>query len=395
MASGRGDYVRLGGLVLDDATVDSLCSYYTAKRVRIRDQRLGAVFFLCSVACIIYLAVEIIAYQGYLEFQEIIGSVRVDLISDAARVDRSSSYHYCNANSARASPRCAWLDQHELVFPAYEEGAIMITTRMASMLQERPAAASDVTAPANLWKTVGEMDDVYARGVEAVFNLTLAHSIYLQGDQENHLLDDAGTMEGVLVDGAGEPLMRMSGDELTSVPLSMVLRAANVSLDEVPEHARERRGGATGVDFLKRTVGRAATRRDLGVVLVVMLTYNSRSTLWRVGEWKEGPTLEYTMSVHHLQKERFSVDEISPRGPGRRFVNHRAGLRLRVIQKGHVGYYSFRSLLLNIAGGLVILNAATFAVDNLARYVLPDRHKYYSYMFEEVRPPPCGWLGTC
>jgi len=374
-------YVRVGDFVVDEATVDSMCSYYTQKRVRIRDQRLGVVFFACVLACLIYLVVEIIAYNGYMEFAEILGSVRVDVVSDPRRLGPSTAYAYCNS-SLPESPRCMFMDPHDLVYPAHEESAVLITTRMAGLVQERTvpvgAAATGQGLDGPLWRTVSDGEDNYALGVED-FNVTFHHSIYLPAEL-SYLKGDDEHMDGVFVDQAGQTIMKLPGKQLPTIPLGTLLDAAGVSLDEPPAHpVPSAEVDAASVDFLRRSASRKPTRRDLGLVVVVVMSYsNTYTALWRAKQPR------YTLSVYHLKNHRFAIDEVTSHGPTSRYLKHRAGVRIVVYQKGQVGYYSFRNLLLNIASGLVIINAANFIVDSLARYVLPDRDRYYRYMFEET-----------
>jgi len=207
------------------------------------------------------------------------------------------------------------------------------------------------------WQTERFRDN-YAVGVESA-ELTLGHMIF------SHSSSD---MNGRLLNSKGEVLGRFARGATPSIRVDELLAAAGVSLND---RAVTHGGNGSSATIL--------TRRDTGVVLALMIEYsNTQKTLLPQSD------PEWAMTAVLMDEDEFSVDEVTrdSHEPGLRTVRHRVGIRVKAFQTGSIGVFSLNKLLLSLAAGLVIIGTARAAVDMLAVFVLADRDRYRSYIYE-------------
>lgn len=379
-----------------DEDLDDTCSYYTTKMVQVRDGRLGLIYYASIILCLLYLGFNIVLNRGYLDYTPILGSLDFDLIGSIEHLRPPATYPYCEAaakvplvHAPNASVGCLFMDGHDLVFPAHEEAAIFVSTRVTDLEQKLRCGvdALDCT-DGPLWETVSGQDN-YAVGVED-FNVTILHSIYLPTGMGFHS-GDSHDMDGVYLDHKGRPFGYAPRGDMDVLRLGDLLKAAGVSLDdpahdpaqEVLAHASHghgESGGPTDWPPSFSAGGRPLTVRDTGIALVVVLDY---SNTYRMLLPAREP--QYTLSVFRLSQDSSAVNDISYQWHGKERVRrHRSGVRIIATRKGTLGYFSLRALLLNIASGLVIVRTAKFVVDLVAVWVHPDRGRYFSYIYEQT-----------
>ncbi|KAG8460462.1 hypothetical protein KFE25_013112 [Diacronema lutheri] len=275
---------------------------------------------------------------------------------------------------------CLYMDGHDLVFPAHEEAALFVTTRVTYMRQRRRCGAdAQSCAGAPLWTTAWR-EDAYAVGVEEL-NVTIVHSLYLP-ERVGLFTGESNEMDGVHLDHAGRAFGRAPKGDTDVIQLGALLRAAGVELDVADGVARERDvHGAVraAAGAAARTVDNA-TARDAGVALVIVLDYSNTFQMFLPARMPR-----YSLSVHRLSQESAAVDEVTYHERGAvRELRHRAGVRIIARRTGTIGSFSLRALLLNIASGLVIVRTAKFVVDLIALWLHPDRARFFGWIFEQT-----------
>eukprot|EP01012_Entosiphon_sulcatum_P020298 TRINITY_DN25273_c0_g1_i2.p1 TRINITY_DN25273_c0_g1~~TRINITY_DN25273_c0_g1_i2.p1 ORF type:complete len:377 (+),score=80.61 TRINITY_DN25273_c0_g1_i2:1195-2325(+) len=94
---------------------DSLLAYQTVKVVRIKDRRLGFLYYFLIFSILVYIGVFVFGLnRGYLEVQYTTGTVATKVKGTAVSVDTDESY----------------FDEADLVVPALEAQAIFLITRV-------------------------------------------------------------------------------------------------------------------------------------------------------------------------------------------------------------------------------------------------------------------------
>lgn len=397
----RATIGRLGAAAgLSNQSVDGLFAYYTAKMVVVRDFRLGLIFYSACFLCILYLAYSIFADQGYMQFTPIIGSVRIDLVGHASNLLSTDDYKYCpHDNSAAVKATyssnitghldevdsdgdpvdlgigCIFMDDHDLVFPPHEEGAMFATTRLTEKRQMRMYPPGAKRCDSKLWHTEASRTN-YVVGIEE-YNVTIEHSLYLP-ESVGFFHGSSAEMDGVFVNHRGEVFAHVPRGQHSTIALSALLAAANVSLDERPVFTDD--VARSALTHAGRHDPRTVTNRDLGVVLVIVIDYSNTYQTLRPARMPR-----YRIEVFQLPNHEFTVNEVTYMGfDNARLLRHRQGVRVVAYQKGRVGFFSLQALLLNIASGLVIIRTAKLTVDLLAIYVLPERKRYFRYIYEQT-----------
>ena len=168
---------------------------------------------------------------------------------------------------------------------------------------------------------------------------------------------------------------------LAAFPLQTLLDAAGIgSLDSA--------GGDIG--------GRAnQTLRYAGIVVLLQLTYSNYylpplgGGLSSQGTGSfNGSQVRYSYSVTVVPNAEFKVEayEITSNASGilpapYRVLYNRHGVRVVIQQTGHIGFFDFQTLLINVVVGLGLLAAANVFVDLVATCVCPQRFLYRRYMY--------------
>ncbi|CAB4028585.1 P2X receptor [Paramuricea clavata] len=68
--------------------------------------------------------------------------------------------------------------------------------------------------------------------------------------------------------------------------------------------------------------------------------------------------------------------------PKSRVLRKRYGIKIEFHQAGMLGKFSLASLVIKLVSGMGLLTLTATIVDTLALYVLPDRFRYRSYVYE-------------
>ena len=118
--------------------------------------------------------------------------------------------------------------------------------------------------------------------------------------------------------------------------------------------------------------------------------------------------IEYFYHVHHIPNMDYNTKQVLHFRKAvedesqERILRKRYGIRIEFEQAGRlgeefnyynfkiimmmiIGMFSFSTLLLKLASGMGLITLTTTTIDCIALYLLPNRKKYYSRVFEEDR----------
>jgi hypothetical protein len=153
--------------------LNELLHLHVPVRRRVEDWRLGAVALLCNAVFFAYVVgYQIIWCRGYLATDASVAGIVSTSIADPAEVMLPASAvapDYCDLAAARAvgeasgtysdprNPRlryaqlqCRWdWDAHAALYPAHEEGALTVTTRVTTFEERVDASACDLSSAAS------------------------------------------------------------------------------------------------------------------------------------------------------------------------------------------------------------------------------------------------------
>ncbi|RUS28338.1 hypothetical protein BC938DRAFT_482005 [Jimgerdemannia flammicorona] len=223
---------------------DEILSYDTLKVVKVKDSRLGVLYYLCAIAIFAYIVINLVLSQGYLlKESPIPGAVRVSL-HEPATIQTPS---YCNGSTPCCSNICVPIS---LTFspviqclsppryPADAFASTFLTTRIVVLqyppqpncdpiISKRPECIFSTRQPTN---TSGIM---YVADIES-YTLMIEHSIR---GKENALAIRNGLMDGSLNFMNGTALRtftnatRMRGVDGDIMTVKELLLAAGADLD--------------------------------------------------------------------------------------------------------------------------------------------------------------------
>mmetsp|Transcript_55407 Transcript_55407/g.121182 ORF Transcript_55407/g.121182 Transcript_55407/m.121182 type:complete len:508 (-) Transcript_55407:107-1630(-) len=137
--------------------------------------------------------------------------------------------------------------------------------------------------------------------------------------------------------------------------VSDLLEAAGIDLD----HPH----GASYVD---------GSFRRHGVFLVMNIWYSNLQPYKMFAK-----DITYHYEVYALRESRGETERsYYVNYPTSRVVEQIQGIKILINQDGAIGAFSWTRLLINFASGLTMLAVATFVVDNIGMYCLPERHVF-------------------
>eukprot|EP01119_Soliformovum_irregulare_P008210 TRINITY_DN2128_c0_g1_i2.p1 TRINITY_DN2128_c0_g1~~TRINITY_DN2128_c0_g1_i2.p1 ORF type:complete len:231 (-),score=47.67 TRINITY_DN2128_c0_g1_i2:113-805(-) len=128
--------------------------------------------------------------------------------------------------------------------------------------------------------------------------------------------------------------------------------------------------GVSSLDAPSGVAGSSGTLRYDGVQLLMVIEYsNGLSDSTKL-------LYKYTVvQIPYVETARFE-------GVSSDLALNRHGIDILVVQTGRIGPFSFPALLTSIVGGVVLLGVATFIVDRLALWILPQKKAYGDAKYE-------------
>eukprot|EP01116_Phalansterium_solitarium_P025644 TRINITY_DN9905_c1_g4_i1.p1 TRINITY_DN9905_c1_g4~~TRINITY_DN9905_c1_g4_i1.p1 ORF type:complete len:581 (-),score=156.37 TRINITY_DN9905_c1_g4_i1:210-1877(-) len=365
---------------------DYVFSYNTTKNVRIRDRRLGILHW-CFLLVALGIIIGEVFYneQAYNDFDDIEGSVKLELSSPAGGID-TTKLTYCSSscrNFTLGEPgcNCVYWDAADLLYPETEESAAFITTRATLTNNQRPQPPCSGSVCTSPWTNGTSVGPFYTVAPDQ-FMLSLDHEMIAPQFYQQDSRSNGGKAEGnskwtrtsqglwgQLLDTRGHVLYESPTDGDDVFSLGLLLQAAGVSIDALRDD-----GGIVRVN-----VNYGDCRRLIATTLTSALP--SRCHALPLGEINY-----YQYQAQYLPSTTFGVTRTSYEsdsdGTSVRDLKNLVGVRLLFRVGGQAGSFSFAAFLQSIMTIFLLFSVASFVVDFLVLYVVPGKQMYRNAKFE-------------
>lgn len=372
------------------ADLDDVFAYNTAKIVRVRDRRLGIVRLIFILTILGYIIGDVfIVKRKFLDVETPVGTVSVSL-KKPDKVTDVTHFPYCHRyddEKVYGKPlqpyfqrTCRIVDAISLEGTPDAGDSFFVATRHSVKHQVRECAVDAEVckrpwvedrsdgdyhpplkgAPKGSNDHPPDFNSTYYADVES-YTLLIKHAMISQrlyrATGEAKFSRSNNGMTGKLVAKGGR-VIREFGEKPDIVSVADLLDAAGVDLD-------------TNFDKYE-------TKRHSGIVVMVTISYTNKFDL-------EHPT--YTMSAAQVDKAEYKVetvlDSIPPtRTPHNRTLSNRHGIKFVFLQTGQMARFDFQVALVQVVSAFALLSVATFTVELLMLYVLPQRKEYNAYKYE-------------
>ena len=408
--------------------LDDALAYSTTRTVRIRDRRLGGLYYLVVVGILCYiLGYQVIVRQAYLKPAPVTALARLQLQRPSADYrwpDTQAPYCAGPGTPDRAAPwprvasyyaypqpglyeytgpgaqgvltarlPCLFFDENFAVPNPLEANALFLTTRFTTLRQE--ASPANCTAEQYTFCSFNTTSSVYALVADAeMFTLLIDHSMAVPSLGISRTASQmAGNIQGYsgqddyadpcapyVAYRAGCPSFVAVGVSglRDIVPLKSLLNAAGISsLDQV-----------AGTDPTLSN----ETLRYSGLVLLVEIFYSNQFV--DTGSYNTSD-IRYTYRVATVRNSEFkaqgavTADNIVPSAAREIFDRH--GVRIVVSYTANVGGLDLQTLLVNLTVSLGLLSVAVLLIDVIALRCCPLNRVYRLYKeratidFEDLR----------
>jgi len=332
-----------------------LFEYETYKCVVIKDKTLGILYYSFVLLTLLYVGVDIVVEKAYIEYETPLCDIRTTLDKGRKDVD-VATLPYCTNIS------CSTFELDEITSHIGGDVEVMITTALEEVIQARNCTTNDQDQRrCSRWATT-RRETVYVAGVEDI-ELKIEHSIlFLQHGSKANTAFSNTQLFGTLQDGNQQTLKKFDVGRGDKLKLSDVLHAADVTLETPSDR--------DGDEHLPM--------RDRGIVLHVFITYSQDTKTFGVGD------IIYRYQVTRIPEMQYKIVDISNLGPEHRMKRKRKGIKIKFVQAGKIGKFSFGSLLVSIAAGLGLFTLITTFVDIMMLYILPLKLHYQSCKYEST-----------
>jgi len=367
--------------------LDSLLSYNTVKVAKIRDFRLGILFYGFLIIIIFYIVgYDIIYTKRYLKTEVPTGSARLQLrqpyVGNNPVRTPAELLPYCTANSSYRNytgaegnfcPHVPWVsfpnyncyywDEQDVVFPVTERSAMLAATRVTQSVATLNCNMSMYNCS---YETIENTTETFFIADIEQFTLLMDHQMIAStlGIQAN-----AKELSGSIVGLDGKPLNYSTQYNTIGVlnatdilQLQVILAAAGLNSLDTPA-----------------TSNCSESNRYAGLVVLVIINYQNTAPSFTDFDLN---TITYQISAQLFQQTEFkSVEPLYLESFNTRVSRNRHGIRIIVLQVGTIGGFDFQTLLLTLVSGMGLLAVATVVVDVLAVYILPQRNIYDKYKY--------------
>ncbi|KAI3639665.1 hypothetical protein MIR68_002359 [Amoeboaphelidium protococcarum] len=334
---------------------DDALAYSTIKIVKIRDARLGAFYYVSTLAIFLYIIISIILNQKYLSIEPpSSGSVRMNLKAPST-IKSPSQLTYCST-----SVRCAYLPS-DVVAPTLEDGSLLATTRVSLFNLTYPPGCASPSIAQNLpptdpscLATAQPSTPYYIADIES-YTMLIDHVVL---GKETGVAQRTQQMPGKLVDQNGNVIKEFPADVNSPgdiVTLAEIIQAAGL--------------GSQGLDQSSLAPGTSSTIRFDGKVIIIYINYGVRES--------NPSELKYTYQVKPVDQTEFKWQEPLYNANGNTItIANRHGLRIVVQQTGSIGKFDFMALLVNLVASLALTRVAVFIVEIAMLNILPEKELY-------------------
>eukprot|EP00931_Biecheleriopsis_adriatica_P116369 TRINITY_DN92008_c0_g1_i1.p1 TRINITY_DN92008_c0_g1~~TRINITY_DN92008_c0_g1_i1.p1 ORF type:complete len:425 (-),score=39.97 TRINITY_DN92008_c0_g1_i1:36-1310(-) len=398
-----------------DSVCNDYCGYYTPVNAHVLDWRLGASYYCLLLVVLLYVFVYNIWYKGEFVITEApIGSLRISVRSPT--YDPASNASGCNElkrgcesnlrplnelsycsqswNGGAPSPstdvlECTYWDAMQAVLG--DGSDVMIPTRVVEYKQEslcQPLGNPSVTSCRQLWAEApaSNVQEFYIADVES-FTLLLDHKalapnlgVEITPDEWQGALRTRSSklcatyprrskyepVPGQALTPSSQPPCWILPNE-TFPPSGLQIFTMGTLLE------------AAGVDLDGPSLepGSHHTVRYEGIEIVLMIEYSN------FAPWSFVPRERFRFEVNAMHRSSAKRMTEMPGPDGSRTVRNNHGIEISVIQTGKIGKFSAFSLLVTLTTALTMIAVASFSVDTIATYFLPEKDHFVRGKYPE------------
>eukprot|EP00949_MAST-11_sp_MAST-11-sp1_P002211 g2211.t1 len=359
----------------------------------------------------VYIVLYKLLYNnGYLSFEEPVGTIRLQLQAPTVGVPGSSTFDpgyppyeynftaldrlpYCaqdKGGHAISKHQCELMGAVEAVYPVTGTSPFFISTRVQESKQsldpdclEPPASRGYTCKQTYRYGCNGTFDfdpkckdfsqkNYFLADIDR-FTLLIDHAVRAPANPK--LQADSTSMEGKLV---------KCDDESRSVSPSSTAEGQDFfEIGDLLDAVKMRDGTCgTTLDDKSTVKGSSHSIRHDGAIIQLEIRYKN-SDPW-VGIFKDD-RISYTYHVSLIDGTKSKVlQEIFAEYPTKRITRNRHGIQIVVLQTGLLGTFDFSTALINLTTSLTLLAMSTTIVDLLAMKVMPRKEEYRSTKYEVV-----------
>jgi hypothetical protein len=251
------------------ATWGARVPYATAKFVWVADGRIGLTYYLLILAAFVYvLGYSILHEQGYLEYEDILGTTDVLLLNPKHGFEGLARRPYC------AETPCRLMDEHDIRYPNQDTPELLLTSMMTQCEQTNLCGGnSSLCKHQSPYSNPGCSEPsmsqtFFTAGLEA-FSLQINHTAtaptFFARTQDPMFRATSMEMSGTVVkrsrEGQLEIVRRLEAGEDNRFTVQQILEYAGLDLDA-------------------ELKGSEATLRQAGALLFVYIRYTNTAEFW-------------------------------------------------------------------------------------------------------------------
>jgi hypothetical protein len=400
--------------------IDDVFAYSSAKRVRIRDHRLGLLYYLFLLGVVAYIGVYTLAYNlAYLQFAEPEGMVTFSLQAPTVggcnpskpscrdKFTDSTQLKYCCQPNCTADPlehgackcgfsptknlECIFVDG-ETASQEFRSSIFIETRRSASRETRNASCGATSTQCDHLW-IVDSTTSSYVNSLDQ-FTLSVDHIAVVPREFYKKSRDIQGFLYVATQDDSIRQNELCKSRNGVVDPYSDVLKPtapcyikpteadASYKLDIFTIDELITAGGTLfGLD--EPAASETKSIRYAGMRLIMSVYYmNTRP-------WRGITDTRYYYVASAMTKSSYGLktvqdDPVVPGQPQTRTSLHRHGILVQANVDGKIGSFFFNNLIVQLAASAAMLSVAVVVVDILATNFLKYRQYYSHHMFEDT-----------
>jgi hypothetical protein len=305
-----------------------------------------------------YIIVYVIWWEeGYMKIVKPVGAVYASYQLELSRWPPSGE-PYCNQSSLPAPQKqpCRLYDDIELLWPPAADRSLFISTRVSEATQAKASATA-------AWPPYSSNSSAHGPAFFATApergTVLIRHSFQAQPfSQLSDSVDYAASskqLSGKLLDSDGNTLVKFPvSNQDDTLNVSLILRAANVDLDEIVN---------------------GSSWRYSGLVLLFQIFYSNVDS-------DTSTRTVYTYTVTQVKNIPYKGYENIYLNATSRLLRDRHGIKMVFVQDGSIGRFDFQTMLIQLVSALGLMSVATLVVDMLMLYLMPLRDFYNRYKYQ-------------
>jgi len=321
--------------------------YYNFQYAVIKDRKLGACYYAFILIFIIFYIIPIFINKRYLEYDDIMGTMRLGLGKNKKGEHLSN---YCNHK------RCENWDEYEAVYPHDLSNSIFVSTRVLDTYVNRLPNGTQIKI---------YQDDYYMNSFDSYYikirhNFMAPHFLEKnKSKKSNQFAKSNWEMDGTLYNEETNEIITHypRGHKKDKISLTDLLKAAGLNLDDKMNYGNG--------DHLIR---------DKGCILFVWIEYSDKiDTVFSIKN--ENPY--YNITVKYMPEADYKIIEPITFSNGTILKRKRFGVHIKLMQIGTMSKPSFEKAVTSAISILGVFTLAATVFEYLAVYLFQYKNEIY------------------